>query len=125
MRRISFFFVVTIVFFLMASLPYQSAAQLKHASGKVTMLRVHDVGSKYGPSGDQLDVEVIFKLNSLPGMAFGFKLRNDKNMATHEGMLGLLRDAFNNGWTVHTDYSVGDVEFPRKNCEVFRVWLTK
>ena len=102
MRKISFVFIITIALFLFSCLPDQVAAQLKHASGKVTMLRVHDVGSKYGPPGDQLDVEVVFRLDSLPDMAFGFKLRNDVNIATHEGMLGLLRDAFNNGWTAAT-----------------------
>jgi hypothetical protein len=125
MKRISTAVVVALAFCLLAALPDQAAAQLKTGSGKVTMLRVHDVGTKYGGSGDQLDVEVIFKLDSLPNMAFGFKLRNDSNIATHQGMLDLLRDAFNNGYKVYTDYSVGDVEFPRKNCEVFRIWVTK
>jgi hypothetical protein len=125
MRKIRITFVVAAAFLLLTALNDQAAAGLKTGSGKVTMLRVHEVGSKYGPAGDQLDVEVVFKLDSLPNMAFGFKLRNDANLATHQGMLDLLRDAFNHGHKVHTDYSVGDVEFPRKNCQVFRVWITK
>src|SRR5690606_15350765 len=38
--------------------------------GKVTLLRVHDVGTKFGPPSDQLDAEVIVKVDSEPGRSF-------------------------------------------------------
>lgn len=124
MRRTHTIIAVTLTVTLFAVLCGQAGAAAKNASGKVTMLRVHEVGTKYGPSSDVLDAEVVFKLDSASDLAFGFKLRDDSNQATHQGMLDLLRDAFKNGYTVYTDY-YQDVEFPKKNCEVFRVWITK
>lgn len=124
MRRIHAVVVVTLTVVLLVVFCGQAGAALKGASGKVTLLRVHEVGTNYGPSSDVLDAEVIFKLDSASDLAFGFKLRDDSNLATHQGMLDLLRDAFKSGYTVHTDY-YQDAEFPKKNCEVFRVWITK
>lgn len=74
------------------------------AEGKVTLLRVHDVGTKYGPPDDQLDVEVVIWLDSERDKAFGFQLRNDANEGAHKGMLDLLRDAFSRGSRVRIDY---------------------
>lgn len=124
MRRTYTVIAVTLAATLLIALCGQAGAALKGANGKVTMLRVHEVGTKYGPSSDVLDAEVIFKLDSASDLAFGFKLRDDSDLATHQGMLDLLRDAFRNGYTVYTDY-YQDAEFPKKNCEVFRVWITK
>lgn len=94
----------------------------EQASGKLTLLRVHDVGSKYGPPSDQLDVEVVIWLNTKPRQAFGFQLRDDSDRAAREGMLGLLRDAFNHGWNVTIDY---DIDSGDDNGVIVRVWLTK
>jgi len=74
------------------------------AQGKLTLLRTHDVETKYGPPTDQIDVEVVIWLDSQPGKAFGFQLRNDRNEAAHRGMLDLLRDAFNQDRFVRIDY---------------------
>jgi hypothetical protein len=97
-------------------------AELLQASGKVTMLRVHDVGTKYGPPTDQIDVEVVIQLNTQPGKAFGFQLRNDNNRPARQGMLDLLRDAFNNNWTVTIDFNIDP---GKKNGVIIRTWLTK
>jgi hypothetical protein len=99
-----------------------AGAALLNASGKVTRLRVHDVGTKFGPPTDQIDVEVVIELNTKPGMAFGFQLRNDSDRAARQGMLDLLRDAFNNNWTVHIDYNI---DTGKKNGTIIRTWLTK
>jgi hypothetical protein len=74
------------------------------ARGRISLLRVHDPNTGYGPSGDRIDGEVVIHLDTQPGRAFGFKLRNGSNLAMHRGMLDLLCDAFNNNHTVAIDY---------------------
>lgn len=91
-------------------------------SGRLSLLRVHDRGTKFGPPTDQVDVEVIIAFANRPGDFFGFQLRQDANGPAREGMLGLLRDGFNHGWTVHVDF---DQQPNRRNSVLFRVWLTK
>jgi hypothetical protein len=104
------------------SLGFTSSAIIQQANGKITLLRVHDVGTKYGPPTDQVDVETIIQLDTEPGKAFGFQLRPDGNGPAREAMLGLLRDAFANNWTVTIDYKITP---PKKNGVIFRVWVTK
>lgn len=88
------------------------------AEGKITMLRVHDVGTKYGPANDQIDVEVVIKLDSRGDDAFGFQLRKDDDEVARTGMLDLLRQAFKQNRTIRIDYN-------RKGCrtgEIIRAW---
>ncbi len=92
------------------------------SSGKLTFLRVHDLGTKFGPPSDQIDVEAVIKLNTEPERAMGFQLRNDGNRPARQGMLDLLRDAFNNNWTVTVDYDIDD---GKKNGVAMRVALRK
>lgn len=99
-----------------------NVAGLGSVSGHITLLRVHDVGTGYGPPADAIDVEVIVQLDTQPGSAYGFQLRDDANRPAREGMLALLRDAFANDWTVHLDYYA---EAGHNNSVAFRVWLTK
>lgn len=96
------------------------------ASGKLILLRVHDLGTKYGPPTDEIDVEVVIWLDSKPGKAFGFQVRNDNNRPAHQGMLDLLRDAFNHNWTVTIDYVGADLSDPdlsKNNFVIIRAWL--
>jgi hypothetical protein len=72
--------------------------------GKLDFLRVHDMGTKYGPPNDDLDVEVVAGLQEIPGRAFGFRLRNGAKEFTGKGMLDQLRQAFNEGSIVQIDY---------------------
>lgn len=109
-------------FLLMMSSSLAQAADLLQSSGKITFLRVHDVGSGFGPQSDFIDVEAVVQLNTKPGQSFGFQLRNDANRAARQGMLDLLRDAFNNNTTVTIDYFITP---PRKNGVIIRVALTK
>lgn len=95
---------------------------LRQATGKITLLRSHDVGTGYGPPSDFIDVEVVIQLDTRPGNSMGFQLRNDGNRPAREGMLNLLRDAFNNDWTVTIDYEIDDGD---SNGVIRRVWLTK
>jgi len=97
-------------------------ADLVQSTGKITFLRVHDVGTGFGPSSDFIDVEVVVQINTKPGESYGFQLRNDSNRAARQGMLDLLRDAFNSNATVVLDYQI---EPPKKNGVLIRVALKK
>jgi hypothetical protein len=90
--------------------------------GRLSLLRVHELGTKYGPPSDQMDVEVVVQFQGSPNRAFGFKLREDSRGPAREGMLGLLRDGFNHGWIVGIDY---DITEGHNNGVLMRVWLTK
>ena len=92
------------------------------STGKLTFLRVHNVGTAFGPPADQIDTEVVMKLSSVPDRAMGFQLRNDTNRPARQGMLDLLRDAFNNNWTVTVDYHL---DTGKKNGVAIRVALRK
>jgi hypothetical protein len=75
------------------------------AAGKLVFLRVHDVGTGFGPPVDRLDAEVVVKLDSDPKRAFGFQLRTDAQEAARHRMLDLLRDAFRRDQNVRIDYA--------------------
>ena len=95
---------------------------LINTSGKLSLLRVHEVGSAFGPANDRIDVEVVFQLDTNPDRFFGFQLRSDTRQAAHQGMLDLLRDGLNFGWVVNTDVELGA---GKRNGVAIRVWLTK
>lgn len=76
---------------------------LSAIEGRLTLLRVHDVGTGYGPPFDFIDVEVVCQLDSRPGQAFGFELRDDASAMDRKGMLDLLRTAFSSGSRVRID----------------------
>lgn len=92
------------------------------ATGHITFLRVHDLGTGYGPGHDFIDGEVVIHLDSEGGRGFGFQLRNDDFRPAREGMFNLLRDAFNHNWIVTIDYLI---ESGKSNGHIVRVWLTK
>jgi hypothetical protein len=92
--------------------------QVLAAEGKLNFLRVHDVGTGWGPPNDFLDVEVVIKLDSQQDRAFGFQLRDDSNAHAHSRMVDLLRDAFNRDSRVRIDY----IDRPgRSNGRILRV----
>ena len=95
---------------------------LLESSGRLTFLRVHDVGTGFGPSSDFIDVEVVIKLDTKPNNAFGFQLRNDNSRPARGGMLDLLRDAFNHNWAVLIDYNL---DAGKTNGVIIRTALTK
>lgn len=95
---------------------------LLESQGKITFLRVNEVGDSFGPAGDAIRVEAIAQLDSEPGKSFGFELRNDKQRPAHQGMLDLLRDAFENDSTVLLDYLIPQ---GNNNGILIRVALTK
>lgn len=91
-------------------------------SGQLSLLRVHDRGSGFGPPNDFIDVEVVVQFADRPTQAFGFQLRNDANLPARQGMLDLLRDAFNHAWTANIDH-----ETPpgKRHGIILRAWVTK
>jgi hypothetical protein len=93
-----------------------------NASGKISLLRVHDLGTAYGPPTDRIDVEVVMQFVGRPADAFGFELRNDANGPARQGMLDLLRDAFNHGWIANIDF---DIPAGKHNGTIIRTWITK
>ena len=74
------------------------------AEGKITFLRVHDVGTGFGPPTDFIDTEVVVGLDSLPGRFFGFQLRADSQRDARAHMFQLLREAFRQDRKVQIDY---------------------
>lgn len=96
--------------------------RLLQSTGRIDFLRVHDVGSAYGPPSDRIDVEVVIHLDTMPGKAYGFQLRNDGQRAARQGMLDLLRDAFAQNGIVTIDYWIDD---GKNNGEIIRVALSK
>jgi hypothetical protein len=92
------------------------------STGRISMLRVHDLGTKYGPANDQIDVEVVVKLDSRPNDAYGFTLRDDPAGPSHQGMLDLLRDAFNLGWSTTLVYDIGA---GKRHGILVRAWVTR
>ena len=96
------------------------ALQLRSATGKLAFLRVHNVGTGFGPPSDFIDVEVVIGIKQVTG-GFGFKLRNDTNGLAHQGMLDLLRDAFNADTAVNVEYQLDPGEFGKVNGTIIRV----
>jgi photosystem II stability/assembly factor-like uncharacterized protein len=78
---------------------------LLNATGRLTFLRVHDVGTGWGGPPNTLDAEVILLLDSIPWMAFGFELRQDSEAPTRTDMLELLRAAFVDDAPISIDYT--------------------
>ena len=75
-----------------------------NASGRLTFLRAHDVGTGFGRPPNVLDGEVVCLLDSIPWLSFGFQLRADGERATRGEMLGLLRAAFVANQPISIDY---------------------
>ena len=93
-----------------------------NVNGKLNLLRVHDVGTGYGPPSDQIDVEVVVQFVGRPADAYGFQLRANGNEPSRTGMLNVLRDGFNFGWHVWIDYEAPP---DHHNGTLIRVWVTK
>jgi hypothetical protein len=112
---------LSIIVAILVLLPAIARAQV-NARGHITLLRVHDVGTAYGPPTDRIDVEVVVTLDSEPGKAFGFQLRTDTKLPARQGMLDLLRDAYANNSLVSIDYTIAP---GKKNGILIRTWLSR
>jgi hypothetical protein len=111
--------VASIVAFLLSSALGHAQPAIQEATGKVVMLRVHEPGTGYGAPSDYLDADVIVKLDTDPGKAFGFALRDDGRLGARREMLTTLRGAFKIGRDVTLNYSI----LPGRNTGMLlRVW---
>lgn len=95
---------------------------IRQSSGRLTLLRVHRVGGRFGPPSDSIDVEAVIRLDTEPGQAFGFQMRTDSNRVVHQGMFDLLRDAWTHNHRVTIDYDIDD---GKNNGNIIRVWLQR
>jgi hypothetical protein len=102
----------------------QSPGQIKTATGKLAFLRVHRLGSGFGPPADFIDVEVVIGIKGAQG-AFGFTLRNDDNRFAHQGMLDLLRDVHRSDTVVEVEYTLAPEKFGTINGTILRVTRRK
>lgn len=113
-----------------ASLP---APGIQAAQGRITFLRVHDHGG-FGavqldededppePVNNFVDEEVVFMLDTRPGRAFAFELRNNDRRPSHEGMLASLREALVHDLDVRITY---EQRLNRINSIAFVIELRK
>lgn len=79
---------------------------IRAAAGRITMLRVHDAGTMYGPPTDPIDGEVVIKLDSDTDSAFGFKLRTGADLEAQRRMFKILQDAFARNARIEINYEV-------------------
>lgn len=94
------------------------------AEGLVTFLLVVEPGLGYGGgTTNWIDADVIFKLDSRPTKAFGFRLREGEPEPIRRGMLSLLEDALIHGLKVTTSYREDQVPL-NQNSFVLRVALS-
>ena len=94
-------------------------ATVREKTGKISRLRVHEVGSKYGPSHDLIDAEVIVTFQFDGSRAYGLPLRNDSKLPAAQAMFALLQDAFNADEPVTINYRENA---GRNHHILFRVW---
>jgi hypothetical protein len=92
---------------------------LKNVAGKITLLRVHDLGTGYGPPADFLDSEVIVRLDTAPDIALGFQLRNGAFLPERKQMLSVLQQALKNAKKIAICY----VEKGPKTGDILRVQM--
>lgn len=91
-------------------------------SGQLTFLRVHELGTGFGPGNDHIDVEAVAKIDAEPNHSFGLTLRNNDALPSHEGMLGLLRDGLVHELDTTVEYDIGE---QRNNGILVRVELRR
>lgn len=94
------------------------------ATGLVTFLRAHTQGG-YGPPDDHLGSEVIFKLDSEPGLAFGLAPDDgaEAYRAQHDRMFDILRTAVEAEKQVRVEYLLYDDSRGKANHPALRIEL--
>ena len=91
--------------------------QILSLQGRLTLLRVNELGGMFGPPFDRLDAEVIISLDTAADRFFGFQLRRNLDQQTRTQMLDTLRSALNHNRPMRIDYRRTGV----RNGELIRV----
>ncbi|MEU9880364.1 CARDB domain-containing protein [Streptomyces phaeochromogenes] len=73
--------------------------------GRISFLRAQRLGSGYGAGSDFLDVEGVLRLSTMPGYAFGLRLRTGTDESVAAAMFAQLRTAFRRDLPVRIEYS--------------------
>jgi hypothetical protein len=89
-------------------------------TGTLKFLRVNEVGDSFGPPGDAIIPEVVVSFDNV--FFYGFQLRQDGNQISHQAMADLLREAFENNWTVTIE---ANVPAGKHQGMIIRVVVTK
>jgi hypothetical protein len=117
------FILIFMVFSLSIFNTVFAAPLYKNTKGNITWLAAVALGSGYGPGHDFIDTEIIIKLDNMPGMAFGFYLRDNNNdTAVRQAMFEILLEAYKNNWPVYIDYKFDE---KKNNFLIHRVWVSK
>ncbi len=96
-------------------------APLINTAGKIKLLRVHDLGTGFGPPTEFMDSEVIVRLQSDMNRTLGFQLRPGPFLSERKKMFSILRDAYCEEKVVTIDY----VQTGNKTGIILRVWIKK
>lgn len=93
-------------------------------SGIIKFLRVNEQGYEtYGPAGNDMQVEIVVVLDSVPNMGFGLDLKDvDPRLSSHLAMLSLLRDAYIHKLKIEIvyNYEPGKTNFHIKQIDLHR-----
>ena len=74
------------------------------AAGRVTFLRIQEVGSGWGSGANFLDVELVVRLDSQPEYAFGLQLRPGSQEYAALGAVDHLRRSMRRNSVIDIDY---------------------
>jgi len=77
---------------------------LVNLTGRIILLRVNEVGDRFGTPSDDISAEVIVQLDSRPDLAFGLQLRRDTNLLERRAAFNSLKTAFKQDMTIAIDY---------------------
>ena len=98
--------------------------QIKTASGKLAFLRVHRLGSGFGPPSDFLDVEVVIGIKGAQG-AFGFTCATTITALRTRVCLACYAMCTWSDTVVEVEYTLAPEEFGKINGNILRVTRRK
>jgi len=98
-------------------------AIVKTVSGKVSLIYVQELGKNYKVLGHPVYTEAVFKLSTKPNIWFHFHLRNDQESLVNQAYFDILRDAYNNNYTVSV---LADISTSKPaDTSVMALWISR